>query len=185
MWFLLDRDGVINHESTNFVRSAAQWQPLPGSIEAIVRLLQAGHHVVVCTNQSGLARGLFNEYDLQHMHAKLADLLAAQQVQLDGIFYCPHHPDDGCDCRKPKPGLLQQASAQFGFTPDEAMMVGDSARDIAAGRAFGCQVALVETGNGQRTLAAARKSADKNFLKNLMVCSSLSVLVDQVLATTK
>lgn len=152
MWFLLDRDGVINQDSDNFVRNAAEWVPLPGSIESIARLIKLGHHVIVCTNQSGVGRGLFSLDDLHLMHAKLEDLLLQHQVKLDHIYYCPHHPDDACSCRKPKPGMLIQAAKDFGFNAKQAVMVGDSKRDLDAGIAFGCPVVLLKTGKGKQTM---------------------------------
>lgn len=180
MWFLLDRDGVINVESAKFVRSAEQWQPIPGSIDAMVRLKQAGHQLVVITNQSGLARGLFSEDDLAAMHAKLSALLRAQGVTLDGIYYCPHHPDAACKCRKPQPGMLQQAAVDLSFSPQQAVMIGDSGRDIEAGRRFGCATALVLTGNGSKT-RTQKQVEDPDFLRSLPVYKNLAALVDDYL----
>lgn len=177
MWFFLDRDGVINYDSKDFVRHAAEWKPITGSLEAIAALKQAGHHVVVCTNQSGIARGHFDLDALEQMHLKMQQLLQAQGCQVDAIFYCPHHPDDHCACRKPHPGMLYAAAYQFGLSPDDVIMIGDSKRDIEAGRAFGCQVALVLSGKGQHCLEQAEKAKDTAFLTGLKIYNNLADLV--------
>ena len=147
---VLDRDGVINADSPHYIKSAAEWQPLPGSIEAIGMLCQAGCKVYVATNQAGLARQKFSAADLAAMHAKLEGLVAAAGGRIEGIFFCPHHPDDQCGCRKPQPGLLHQIRA---FHPTEIrsmVFVGDSVKDIEAARRAGCESALVLTGNGRQ-----------------------------------
>jgi D-glycero-D-manno-heptose 1,7-bisphosphate phosphatase len=177
MWFLLDRDGVINQDSDNFVRNAEQWIPLPGSIDAMARLLHAGHHVIVCTNQSGIGRRLFTEDDLAAMHNKLTDLLAQKSARLDHIYYCPHHPDDGCECRKPKAGMLKQAAVDFSFSATDAVMIGDSKRDLDAGVEFGCKIVLVKTGKGMKTLSQL-KSENSVFLNSAAIYPDLSAYVD-------
>lgn len=149
---LLDRDGVINEDSDNFVRSAEQWQPIPGSIEAIAKLKQAGFKVAVATNQSGIARGLYDIAELERMHQKFSALLAAHQVDIDAIEYCPHGPDEGCDCRKPLPGLLHRIEQQLGCSVVGCDLVGDSLRDLQAATAAGALPVLVLTGKGQKTL---------------------------------
>ncbi|BFM18968.1 D-glycero-beta-D-manno-heptose 1,7-bisphosphate 7-phosphatase [Gilvimarinus japonicus] len=148
---ILDRDGVINQDTGDYVRSAEQWQPLPGSIEAIARLYKAGFTVVVATNQSGLARGYFDLDDLEAMHAKLTQLVEAQEAELGAIFYCPHGPDDSCKCRKPLPGLVDAIEAVFNTSAEGCTFVGDSLRDLQTGLAKGCRLMLVETGNGATT----------------------------------
>lgn len=150
---ILDRDGVINHDSDDYVRSAEQWRPIDGSIEAIARLHRAGYTVVVATNQSGLARGYFDLDDLEAMHAKLTELVEAQGAQLAAIFYCPHGPEDHCKCRKPLPGLIDAIEAEFNTSAQSAVLVGDSLRDLQAGLAKDCRLILVQTGKGQQTLA--------------------------------
>lgn len=151
---ILDRDGVINRDSPEFVKSADEWLPLPGSIEAIAALSKAGFAVAVASNQSGLARGLVTEDALREMHCKLLDLVAAKGGQVDLIVHCPHGPDTGCDCRKPKPGLMRQVGAHFDIDITGAPMVGDSLRDLQAAAAAGCRPVLVRTGNGAKTEAA-------------------------------
>lgn len=148
---ILDRDGVINEDSDAFVKSVAEWHPLPGSIEAIARLSKAGWTVAVATNQSGLARGYFSAQTLEAMHQRLRELVAAQGGQVDLIRHCPHGPDDGCDCRKPLAGLFQQIAEHYAITLNGVPTVGDSLRDLQAGAAVGCQPYLVRTGKGRTT----------------------------------
>lgn len=148
---ILDRDGVINEDSEAFVKNAAEWIPIAGSIEAIATLSRAGYQVVIATNQSGLARGLFTEQDLQAMHDKMIALVEQAGGRIAGIFYCPHGPDDGCQCRKPLPGLLDQIAAAFNVSLQNTWLVGDSLRDLQAGVARGCKLVLVKTGKGEKT----------------------------------
>jgi D-glycero-D-manno-heptose 1,7-bisphosphate phosphatase len=150
---ILDRDGVINYDSDNFIKSPDEWIPIPGSLEAIARLNQAGYRVVVSTNQSGIARGLFNIVTLNAIHQKLH--ASAQQVgaHIDAVFFCPHAADDNCDCRKPKPGMLQEIARRFDVSLKGVPTVGDSLRDLQAGYVSGCVPYLVSTGKGPRTLA--------------------------------
>lgn len=151
---ILDRDGVINYDSDNYIRSVEQWIAIPGSIAAISRLSQAGHSVAIATNQSGLARGYYDEQELQAMHEKMCGLLAASGGQIDHIAHCPHLPDDGCACRKPKPGMLLDTLRHFDISAAETVFIGDSYSDFQAAQAAGTRFALVKTGKGERTLAA-------------------------------
>jgi len=148
---ILDRDGVINQDSPQFVKNPDEWIPLPGSLEAIARLNQNGWRVVVATNQSGLGRGLFNTQALNAMHAKFRHELARVGGQIDGLFICPHAPHDGCQCRKPLPGLLHAISHRFDIPLKNVPAVGDSLRDLQAAEAAGAQPWLVRTGNGLQT----------------------------------
>jgi D-glycero-D-manno-heptose 1,7-bisphosphate phosphatase len=148
---ILDRDGVINLESAEFVKSAEEWQPLPGSIEAIGRLHRAGYTIAVASNQSGLARGLFDEPALDAMHAKMRALVADAGGFVDTIVYCPHVPDAGCDCRKPRPGLLHQLARHYRIELADVPVVGDSLRDLEAAVSVGARPILVRTGNGAQT----------------------------------
>jgi len=143
---ILDRDGTINHDSLDYIKSADEWEPLPGALEAIARLTQAGWHVVVASNQSGLGRGLFEVSDLNDIHTKMHAMVAALGGRIDAVFYCPHGPDEGCHCRKPEAGLFEQISDRFGFGLKDVPAVGDSVRDLIAGVATGCQPHLVLTG---------------------------------------
>ncbi|MEH6470406.1 MAG: D-glycero-beta-D-manno-heptose 1,7-bisphosphate 7-phosphatase [Halopseudomonas sp.] len=153
---ILDRDGVINQDSDAYVKSAEEWIPIPGSAEAIARLTQAGFTVMVATNQSGLGRGYFQQSDLDAMHQKMTTLVEQAGGRINGIFYCPHSPDDACICRKPLPGLIQQIEASLNGSAKGAIMIGDSLRDLQAGQACGCRALLVLTGKGQKTLASGK-----------------------------
>lgn len=142
----LDRDGVLNRDSDDFIKTPDELHVLPGAAEAVARLNAAGYLCIVVTNQSGIARGLFAEADLGPQHAKLRAELAAAGGRLDAIYYCPHAPDAGCDCRKPAPGMLQRATREHGIALAESWLVGDRPGDIACGAAAGCRTILVLTG---------------------------------------
>jgi D-glycero-D-manno-heptose 1,7-bisphosphate phosphatase len=148
---ILDRDGVINADSDAYIKSHHEWEPLPGSLEAVARLTQNGVKVVVATNQSGLGRGLFDMSALNEMHAKMHRALALHGGKVDAVFVCPHTPEDGCTCRKPKPGLFEQIAKRYDFDLKGTPLVGDSHRDLAAGAAAGCVLMLVRTGKGIET----------------------------------
>ncbi len=150
-WIVLDRDGVINRECDGCVRSAAAWEPLPGSLDAIAALTRAGYKVTVATNQAGLARGWLTVADLEQIHQKMSAAVEATGGLIYGIFYCPHDANAGCDCRKPRTGLLDAIEAQLGANLRGAPLVGDSLKDIQAARAKGCQPVLVRTGRGTQT----------------------------------
>jgi len=151
---ILDRDGVINRDSDAFVKSPAEWLPLPGAIRAIADLSKAGYTVAVASNQSGLARGLFDRNALRAMHRKLRRLVEAEGGQVDRIVICPHGPDDGCACRKPRPGLLLRLARHYGTSLEGVPAIGDSLRDLQAAKAAGARPILVRTGNGRRTEAS-------------------------------
>lgn len=172
---VLDRDGVINEDSVAYVKSPEEWRPLAGSLEAIARLSRAGYLVCIATNQSGLARGLFDETMLAQIHQKLRQLLEPMQGRVDGIFYCPHAPDARCHCRKPAPGLLQQIAEQFGVSLEGQCFVGDSLKDLQAARAFNMQPVLVRTGKGAETAA----TLPREFLGSTPVFNNLAAAVDQ------
>ncbi|WP_165677213.1 D-glycero-beta-D-manno-heptose 1,7-bisphosphate 7-phosphatase [Metapseudomonas otitidis] len=150
---ILDRDGVINHDSDAYIKSLDEWVPIPGAIEAIARLSHAGWTVAVATNQSGIARGYYLVETLDAMHARLRELVAGQGGNVGLIIHCPHGPDDGCDCRKPKPGMLLQIAEYYDVPLSGIWFVGDSSGDLEAARAVDCQPVLVRTGKGERTLA--------------------------------
>jgi D-glycero-D-manno-heptose 1,7-bisphosphate phosphatase len=156
---ILDRDGVINQESAEFIKTPDEWIPIPGALEAIARISQAGYTVVIATNQSGLGRGLFDAATLNAIHAKLEAKLAQLNGKVEAIFICPHRPDEGCDCRKPLPGLYRFISERFEIDLHGVPSVGDSARDLEAAAAAGCQPWLVLTGNGPKTLAQGKLPA--------------------------
>jgi D-glycero-D-manno-heptose 1,7-bisphosphate phosphatase len=145
---ILDRDGTINVQSDDFIKSADEWMPLPGAMEAIAQLNHAGWHVVVVSNQSGLGRGLFDVAALNAMHTKLHKQLAVVGGRIDAIFYCPHSPEEKCNCRKPLPGLFEQIGERYGVDLKQVPTVGDNLRDLQAGVAAGCEPHLVLTGKG-------------------------------------
>lgn len=158
---ILDRDGVINKDSDDYIKSKEEWIPIEGSIEAIADLYKAGFTICIATNQSGLARGYFTEETLSEMHEKLHKLLNKHDAKIHSIFFCPHGPDDNCDCRKPLSGMFKQIAEQFNL-PDltSVKTVGDSLRDLQAGKALNCDTFLVKTGKGQRTLDSNKKLPD-------------------------
>ena len=149
---VLDRDGVINYDSDDYIKTVDEWIPLPGSMEAIGKLTQAGYQVAVATNQSGISRGYFSVETLNAMHDKMIKLADEHGGKFDFIAYCPHGPDDECDCRKPLPGLIHQIETALGISAKDCYMVGDSLRDLEAGVAAGLKPVLVKTGKGERTL---------------------------------
>lgn len=153
---VLDRDGVINEDSDAYIKSPAEWVPLPGSLQAIARLNEAGYRVVVATNQSGIARGLFDVETLAAMHEKMNGLLANHGGRIDAVFFCPHGPDDACDCRKPNTGLFAEIARRYHTDLVGVPAVGDSLRDIEAALAVGAQPMLVRSGKGERTLASGK-----------------------------
>jgi D-glycero-D-manno-heptose 1,7-bisphosphate phosphatase len=150
---ILDRDGVINHDSADYIKSAAEWLPLPGSLEAIARLNQRGYRVVVATNQSGVGRGLFTMQALNAMHDKMHALLSPLGGRIDAVFLCPHAPEDHCQCRKPLPGMMHDIGRRFNVRLEDTLCVGDSLRDLQAIAAVGGKPLLVRTGKGEATLA--------------------------------
>jgi D-glycero-D-manno-heptose 1,7-bisphosphate phosphatase len=147
---ILDRDGTINEDRDDYVKSPDEWVPLPGALEAIARLNHAGWHTVVASNQSGIGRGLFDMSTLNAMHTKMHQMLAKQGGRIDAVFFCPHTPEDECDCRKPLPGLFLQIGERYGVDLDEVPVVGDVLRDLQAGAAAGCPTHLVRTGKAAR-----------------------------------
>lgn len=148
---ILDRDGVINRESTEFVKTPDEWLPLPGSIQAIASLSKAGYTVAIASNQSGLARGFFDRNALRAMHRKLRKLVSAAGGHIDRIVVCPHGPDDGCACRKPRPGLLYRLGRHYRTDLAGTPVIGDSLRDLEAAAHAGARPILVRTGNGRKT----------------------------------
>jgi D-glycero-D-manno-heptose 1,7-bisphosphate phosphatase len=151
---ILDRDGTINEDRDDFVKTPDEWVPIPGALEAIARLNHAGWHTVIATNQSGLGRGTFDMATLNAMHTKMNQLLAKQGGRIDAVFFCPHAPEDACGCRKPLPGLFEQIGERFGVALRDVPVVGDSLRDLQAGAAVGCSPHLVRTGKAARLDAA-------------------------------
>lgn len=148
---ILDRDGVINQDSDAFIKNSEEWKPLPGSLEAIAALNHAGYHVVVASNQSGIARGLLDIDALNGIHRKFHHLLGQVGGHVDAIFFCPHGPSNSCDCRKPKPGMYHEIALRFHCTLSEVYAIGDSPRDLQAASQAAAIPLLVRTGNGRAT----------------------------------
>ena len=174
---VLDRDGVINRDSEQFIKSPDEWRPIPGSLEAIARLHHAGFRVVVATNQSGIGRGLFDMATLNAIHEKMHKALAQAGGRIDALFYCPHTADSDCECRKPKAGMLREIGLRFGVEMTGVPCVGDSVRDLEAADAVGAQPLLVLTGKGEKTLRAG------NFPKNTVIFPDLAFAASALLAS--
>ena len=172
---ILDRDGVINQDSDDYIKSLDEWQPIPGSIEAIARLTLNDYRVVVATNQSGVARGLFRLETLMQMHDKMHQLVADAGGAIEAVFYCPHGPEEGCDCRKPKPGMFKDISERMRVDLTDVPAVGDSLRDLQVARAVGARPILVRTGKGERTLEKAEA------IESVEVFDNLAAVVDALL----
>lgn len=156
MIIILDRDGVINYDSKDYIKSPDEWQILPGSAQAIANLSNAGHTLIIATNQSGVGRGYFTLETLNQIHEKMIKTINNAGGKIKGIYFCPHRPDEQCICRKPRPGMLEQIKKDHP-TETEFLFIGDSGRDIEAGLTAGCRVALVLTGNGKKTLLTMRE----------------------------
>ncbi len=151
---ILDRDGVINEDSDDYIRTVAQWVPIAGSLEAIASLNRAGFRVGVATNQSGIGRGYYSLETLAGMHARMTELLTHAGGRIDALRCCPHLPTDHCRCRKPRPGMLLALMREFAVEPQQCCFVGDAYSDFRAAEAAGMAFHLVRTGKGERTLAA-------------------------------
>jgi D-glycero-D-manno-heptose 1,7-bisphosphate phosphatase len=150
---ILDRDGVINHDSDQYIKSPAEWRPIAGSIEAIARLGQNGYRIAVATNQSGIGRGLFDMATLNAINDKMMELVFRQGGRIDAIFFCPHTPAEGCGCRKPKTGMFEEIAARFHTELKGVPAIGDSLKDLQAAESVGAQPILVLTGKGAKTQA--------------------------------
>lgn len=151
-YVLLDRDGVINHDSDDFIKSPEEWRPIEGSLEAIALFNKQGYKVVVITNQSGLARGLFDAAMLEKIHAKMQRMAEEKGGKIDAIYFCPHGPDDDCNCRKPKAGLLEAFANDNDVSLKGMPVIGDSLRDLQSAQCVGASPILVKTGKGRRTM---------------------------------
>ncbi len=150
---ILDRDGVINYDSDQFIKSPDEWKPIPGSLEAIAQLNQAGYRVVVASNQSGIGRGLFDMAMLNTIHAKMHKALAQAGGRIDAVFFCPHPADSQCECRKPKAGMFREIAQRYHMDLTGVAAIGDALRDIEVARSVGALPILVKTGKGTATLA--------------------------------
>lgn len=173
---ILDRDGVINQDSDNFIKNPNEWIPIPGSLEAIALLNQSGFRVVVATNQSGVGRGIYDMATLNAIHDKMAHALGRLGGRVDAIFYCPHTADAHCDCRKPKTGMMEEIATRFSVDLKNVPGVGDALRDIQAFANSGCEPFLVLTGKGHDTLAAGK------LPPNTRVCADLAEAAQMIIA---
>ncbi|HEY0563236.1 MAG TPA: D-glycero-beta-D-manno-heptose 1,7-bisphosphate 7-phosphatase [Methylophilus sp.] len=173
---ILDRDGVINVDSSNFIKNPNEWVPIPGSLEAIAQLNQHGFRVAVATNQSGIARGLFDMATLNAIHEKMHRALAQVGGRIDALFYCPHAADDKCDCRKPKTGMIKEIGRRFSIELNNVYGVGDAFRDLQAFSDAGCKPILVRTGKGEMTLSQG------NLPPNTQVVADLAEAVQLITA---
>lgn len=179
---ILDRDGVINEDRDDYVKSPEEWVPVPGSLDAIARLTHSGWSVVVATNQSGIERGLFDINTLHAIHNKMTDAVAEAGGRIDGIFFCPHAPDTGCRCRKPATGLYEDIANRFGRPLTDVPVIGDSLRDLQAGHVMGASLWLVRTGKGERTLTAAATDPMKALPPGSQVTDNLAAAVARILS---
>jgi D-glycero-D-manno-heptose 1,7-bisphosphate phosphatase len=175
---ILDRDGVINEDSDHFIRSPDEWKPIPGSLGAIARLTQAGYKVTIATNQSGVARGLFDMSTLNAIHSKMHKAVVEAGGRIDAIFFCPHAAEANCACRKPKPGMLLEIAQRYGVNLNNVVMVGDALRDLQAAAAVGAQPVLVKTGKGKQT------AKDPLLPANTLVMDDLAAYVTHCLAAS-
>jgi len=174
---ILDRDGVINFDSDEYIKSPAEWRPIPGSLEAIARLNQYGYQIAIATNQTAVARGLIDMRMLNSIHQKLHLSALAVGAHINAIFFCPHAADEFCDCRKPRPGMLTAIGKRFGINLRGVPMVGDALRDMQAAFEVGCSPYLVRTGKGEKTLQTG------GLPPGTQVFSNLASVVEQLLQT--
>lgn len=164
---ILDRDGVINYDSAAYIKAPEEWLPIPGSLEAIAKLTQAGWTIAVATNQSGIARGLYTHEILAAIHAKMQAMVQATGGKIDSIFYCPHHPAEHCHCRKPQPGLLEQIAKHYHHNIQGIPFIGDKWTDAETAFAVGCQPILLETGLEKPTIPKDYLTANIPVFNNL------------------
>jgi len=173
---ILDRDGVINIDSDHFIKHPDEWEPIPGSLEAIAQLNQAGFRVAIATNQSGIGRGLLDMATLNAIHGKMHRSLSQLGGRIDALFYCPHAANSNCECRKPRPGMLEEISRRFGTDLEGVPCIGDSLRDLQICSAVGAQPILVRTGKGEHTFAAG------NLPEKTWVCADLAEAAKRIIA---
>lgn len=177
---ILGRDGILNEFRENHVTAPEEWQPVPGALEAVARLNHAGWHVVVATNQSGIGRGMIDMAAVNAVHAHMNQLLMVQGGRIDAVFFCPHTPEEGCDCRKPRPGLMLDIGQRYGMDLAQVPMVGDTLRDLQAARQAGCPAHLVLSGRAAR-LSPAQVADMQVQVPGAQVHDSLGAFVDHLL----
>ncbi len=178
---ILDRDGVINRDSANFIKNPNEWIPITGSLEAIALLNQSGFRIAIATNQSGIARGLFDMTMLNAINDKMYRALVQMGGRIDAMFYCPHAADDNCNCRKPKTGMIEDIGRRFSVELSEVYGIGDSLRDLQAFSDAGCKPILVRSGKGEETLASA-KLPNQSLPKNTLIFADLNEAAQHIIA---
>ncbi len=178
---ILDRDGVINHDSDDYIKSVEEWRPIDGSLEAIARLCRAEYRVVIATNQSAVGRGLIDMDQLNHIHKHMLDQIHEKGGEIDAIFFCPHTPDDDCDCRKPKPGMLQRIAERSNNSLEDVPMVGDSSRDLLAAQAAGAFPVMVLSGKNEFDVEPGEKITNDTRFSTVPTFSNLASFTDALL----
>ena len=179
---ILDRDGVINEDSDAFIKSVDEWQPIPGSLEAIARLNRNGYRVVVATNQSGVARGLFSIDTLNEIHRHMLNEVRNKGGMIEAVFFCPHGPDDDCKCRKPRTGMMREIAERMKIEISAVPVVGDSMRDLQAARDSGAVPVLVKTGKGKKTSRALKRKDSPVPAAEVMQFKDLAAFADALMA---
>ena len=177
---ILGRDGILNEFREDHIKSPEEWVPVPGALEAVARLNHAGWHVVVATNQSGIGRGMIDMAAVNAVHAHMLRALQALGGRIDAVFFCPHTPDDGCDCRKPLPGMAREIGRRYGVDLRQVPMVGETLRDLQAARAAGCEPHLVRSGRA-KALDAAQLASLLEQVPGTFVHSDLGELATHLL----
>lgn len=175
---ILDRDGVINEDSPDYIKSPEEWIPIPGSLEAIARLCRAEYRIVIITNQSGIGRGLFTIDTLNRIHTRMLEHIRQKGGEIDAIMICPHTPEDSCDCRKPKPGMFLELAQRLKINLNGVPAVGDSLRDLEAAQAANASPVLVRTGNG---LHSQEIRSRRGEMKSIPVFDDLACFVNDFL----
>lgn len=173
---ILDRDGVVNEDSDAYIKNPQEWHAISGSLEAIAKLNEANIKVAIVTNQSGIARGYYTEETLQKIHEKMLRELSDEGGHVDKIYYCPHHPDEDCSCRKPKPKLLLDAMHFFKTEPEKTIFIGDKWIDYETAKNAGCDFILVKTGKGEKTIAEHFKE-----IANLVIVDNLKSVINKII----
>lgn len=179
---ILDRDGVINFDSDSYIKSPAEWKPIPGSLEAMARLYRADYQIVIATNQSGIARGLLTGDTLNRIHKKMCNNLHKYGGRVEAIFFCPHHPEDGCQCRKPKPGMFYEIKERLKTSLNGVPVVGDSLRDLESANNAGCLPVLVLTGKGQKTKDSLIQAQKQGRLLNTRIFDNLETFAQAIIS---
>jgi D-glycero-D-manno-heptose 1,7-bisphosphate phosphatase len=179
---ILDRDGVINVDSDQYIKSPEEWVPIPGSLESIARLCRAEYRIVIVTNQSGIGRGLLTLDMLNRIHARMLEHIHQKGGEIDAIMFCPHQPDQNCLCRKPRPGMLLELAERLKINLNDIPVIGDSVRDLQAARAAGALPVLVRTGNG---MGAAETLSQDESLKNIPVFDDLAAFTNDFLRNSR